>query len=82
MQTFVEAGISPRTLAALARQNITSPNRVQSESIPALVAGRDVVIQSPTGSGKTLAFFVPVLERIRPGGPGPRALVVILAPPP
>jgi ATP-dependent RNA helicase DeaD len=76
LQSFVEAGISPRTLAALARQNITSPNRVQSESIPALVAGRDVVIQSPTGSGKTLAFFVPVLERIRPGGPGPRALVV------
>jgi superfamily II DNA/RNA helicase len=76
LQTFVEAGISPRTLAALARQNITTPNRVQSESIPALVAGRDVVIQSPTGSGKTLAFLVPVLERIRPGGPGPRALVV------
>jgi superfamily II DNA/RNA helicase len=76
LQTFVEAGISPRALAALARQNITTPNRVQSESIPALVAGRDVVIQSPTGSGKTLAFLVPVLERIHPGGPGPRALVV------
>ena len=76
MQTFVEAGISPRTLAALARQNITIPNRVQSESIPALVAGKDVVIQSPTGSGKTLAFLVPVLERMRPGSPGPRALVV------
>lgn len=76
MQTFVEAGISPRTLAALARQNITIPNRVQSESIPALVAGKDVVIQSPTGSGKTLAFLVPVLERMRTGSPGPRALVV------
>jgi len=76
LQTFVEAGISPRTLAALARQNITIPNRVQSESIPALVAGKDVVIQSPTGSGKTLAFLVPVLERMRPGSPGPRALVV------
>ncbi|HUE66993.1 MAG TPA: DEAD/DEAH box helicase [Candidatus Acidoferrum sp.] len=72
----MEAGISPRTLAALARQNITIPNRVQSESIPALVAGKDVVIQSPTGSGKTLAFLVPVLERMRPGSPGPRALVV------
>jgi ATP-dependent RNA helicase RhlE len=76
LQTFVEAGISPRTLAALARQNITSPNRVQSESIPALIAGRDVVVQSPTGSGKTLAFLVPLLERFRPGSPGPRALIV------
>jgi superfamily II DNA/RNA helicase len=76
LQTFVEAGISTRTLAALARQNITSPNRVQSESIPPLVDGRDVVVQSPTGSGKTLAFLVPLLERIRPGSPGPRALIV------
>jgi len=76
LETFVEAGISPRTLEALARQKITSPNRVQSESIPSLLAGRDVVVQSPTGSGKTLAFLVPLLERIRPGSPGPRALIV------
>jgi len=76
LETFVEAGISPRTLEALARQKITSPNRVQSESIPPLLAGRDVVVQSPTGSGKTLAFLVPLLERIRPGSPGPRALIV------
>lgn len=76
METFVEAGISLRTLAALARQNITTPNRVQSESIPSLLEGRDVVVQSPTGSGKTLAFLVPLLERFRPGMPGPRALIV------
>jgi superfamily II DNA/RNA helicase len=76
LETFVEAGIGSRTLAALARQNITSPNRVQSESIPALVRGRDVVVQAPTGSGKTLAFLVPLLERIEPGSPGPRALIV------
>ena len=76
MQTFAEAGISPRILAALTRQNITSPNRVQSESIPALLDGRDVVVQSPTGSGKTFAFLIPLLERFQPGRPGPRALIV------
>lgn len=76
MQTFAEAGVSARVLAALTRQKITSPNRVQSEAIPALLAGRDVVIQSPTGSGKTLAFLIPLLERFRPGGAGPRALIV------
>ncbi len=76
MQTFAEAGVSTRVLAALTRQEIHTPNRVQLESIPALLAGRDVVIQSPTGSGKTLAFLVPILERFQPGGPGPRALIV------
>jgi len=76
LHTFAEAGISARILAALDRQNITSPNRVQSESIPALLDGRDVVVQSPTGSGKTLAFLIPLLERFQPGSPGPRALIV------
>jgi len=76
LQTFAEAGISARILAALDRQNITGPNRVQSESIPALLDGRDIVVQSPTGSGKTLAFLIPLMERIRPGGAGPRALIV------
>ena len=76
MHTFAEAGISARILAALDRQNITTPNRVQSESIPALLDGRDVVVQSPTGSGKTLAFLIPLLERFQPGSPGPRALIV------
>ncbi|TMF21799.1 MAG: DEAD/DEAH box helicase [Chloroflexi bacterium] len=76
MQTFAEAGVSARVLAALTRQQIDTPNRVQLESIPALLEGRDVVIQSPTGSGKTLAFLVPIVERFQPGKPGPRALIV------
>ncbi len=76
MQTFAEAGVSARVLDALARQDITKPNPVQSESIPALLDGRDVVIQSPTGSGKTIAFLIPIVERFEPGAPGPRALVV------
>lgn len=76
MHTFAEAGVSVRVLAALSRQDINSPNRVQLESIPALLEGRDVVIQSPTGSGKTLAFLIPIVERFKPGEPGPRALVV------
>ena len=76
MQTFAEAGVNARVLASLNRQEITTPNHVQSESMPALLDGRDVVIQSPTGSGKTLAFLVPMLERFEPGLPGPRGLVV------
>ena len=76
MQTFAEAGVSARVLSALSRQEINDPNRVQLESIPALLDRRDVVIQSPTGSGKTLAFLIPILERFEPGAPGPRALIV------
>ncbi len=76
MESFSDAGLSARTLAALARQSIDIPVPVQAMSIPALVEGRDVVIQAPTGSGKTLAFLLPLLERMSGSGAGPRGLVV------
>jgi ATP-dependent RNA helicase RhlE len=76
LQTFAEVGVSARVLAALTRQEINIPNRVQLESIPALLEGRDVVVQSPTGSGKTIAFLMPIIERFKAGAPGPRALIV------
>ncbi|HZU17678.1 MAG TPA: DEAD/DEAH box helicase [Candidatus Dormibacteraeota bacterium] len=76
MRTFAEAGIGARTLAALERQSIVAPVPVQAAAIPALMVGRDVILQAPTGSGKTLAFLVPMVERVELRGPGPHALVV------
>jgi superfamily II DNA/RNA helicase len=77
LESFREAGLTARTLTALERQSIEVPAPVQAEAIPALMDGRDVVIEAPTGSGKTLAFLLPLLERLGRGtGAGPRALVV------
>ena len=76
MPSFAEAGVSPRTLAALSKQGITEPVQVQAEAIPALLAGRDVVMEAQTGSGKTLAYLIPLVERLPRGGAGPRALIV------
>lgn len=76
MESFADAGLSARTLAALERQSIEVPVPVQAEAIPALLEGRDVVMEAPTGSGKTLAFLLPLVEYIGAPGPGPRALVV------
>ena len=44
--------------------------------IPDVLAGRDVLAQSPTGSGKTLAFGVPMVERIKDSDARPSALVL------
>src|SRR4029077_9957767 len=56
---------------------ITTPNEVQCEAIPSLLAKNDVVIEAPTGSGKTLAFVLPMVERLAGHqGHGARALVV------
>ncbi|WP_432352840.1 DEAD/DEAH box helicase [Sporosarcina sp. A2] len=35
---------------------------IQEQMIPEMLAGRDVVAESPTGSGKTLAYVLPLLE--------------------
>jgi ATP-independent RNA helicase DbpA len=37
---------------------------VQTESLPAMLAGRDMIVQAPTGSGKTVAFGIGVLHRL------------------
>jgi superfamily II DNA/RNA helicase len=76
LSSFADAGLRPHTLAALAALGITEPVPVQAETIPHLMAGRDVVIEAPTGSGKTLAFLIPMVERMRRGASWPRALVV------
>jgi superfamily II DNA/RNA helicase len=73
---FATFGLSDRTRAALGRQSIETPVPVQAAAIPDLLAGRDVVMQAPTGSGKTLAFLLPLVERLRRPGRGPRALIV------
>ncbi|TMD43590.1 MAG: DEAD/DEAH box helicase [Chloroflexi bacterium] len=77
ISTFAELGVSARLLGALQKNGIEEPVAVQSEALPPLLEGRDVVIEAPTGSGKTLAFVLPLIERLASAnGPGPRALVV------
>ena len=50
---------------------------VQRRSIPYMLAGRDLMVQSKTGSGKTAAFLLPILERIDTSLPQCQALVLV-----
>ena len=50
---------------------------VQSQAIPYLLAGRDLVIQARTGSGKTAAFLLPMLERLDTTADRTQALVLV-----
>ena len=49
---------------------------VQAESIPAILAGKDLIVQSKTGSGKTLAFGIPLLMEADTSSHLPQALVI------
>ena len=49
---------------------------VQSQLIPSMLEGKDVVAQSPTGSGKTLAFVLPILNQVDGSAQKTQALIV------
>ncbi|MEX5269329.1 DEAD/DEAH box helicase [Kocuria sabuli] len=62
--TFAELGIDPRVLATLDEVGYENPTPIQAATIPALLAGNDVVGLAQTGTGKTAAFAVPALSRL------------------
>jgi ATP-dependent RNA helicase RhlE len=75
-QSFADLGASRQVVKALAKRGITKPFAVQEMVIGDVLAGHDVLVQSPTGSGKTLAFGIPMVARIESGDRRPSALVL------
>ncbi len=49
---------------------------IQEQMIPEMLAGNDIVAESPTGSGKTLAYLLPILQRINPEKPAIQAMII------
>ena len=77
MSTFSDLGVSAPVCEVLARRDIHTPFKIQALVMRDALAGRDVLAKSKTGSGKTLAFAIPLVERIKPGGARPKALVLV-----
>jgi ATP-dependent RNA helicase RhlE len=74
---FSELGLTDRVAAAVNGLGFTVPTPIQLATIPAGIAGRDVVGIAQTGTGKTLAFGIPIIEHLRKSGAG---MALILAP--
>ena len=62
--TFADLGLAPALLAAVTDVGYEAPTPIQARTIPALLAGRDVIGQAQTGTGKTAAFALPILQRL------------------
>ena len=74
MTTFSDLELRPELLEALTALGYEEPTPIQSEAIPPLLAGRDLLGQAATGTGKTAAFALPILQRLQsPSAPAPRA---------
>ncbi len=73
---FRDLNLSDAVLKALADVGYESPSPIQAETIPPLLAGKDVLGQAQTGTGKTAAFALPILSRINIKQKTPQALVL------
>jgi superfamily II DNA/RNA helicase len=80
--SFSSLGLIDQITRTLATLGYATPTPVQSQAIPAVLAGRDVMAAAQTGTGKTAGFALPLLQRLTMEGTGlvpnsARALVLV-----
>jgi len=74
--SFQSLGLSEAHAEHLEQLGFLEPTNIQSQAIPQLLQGRDVVGQSQTGTGKTAAYSLPILETINPEQATVQALIL------
>jgi len=75
MNAFDELKIKEPILKGIQELGFVTPFPIQSQTIPLLLKGHDVIGQAHTGTGKTAAFGIPMLENISNGG-GIQGLII------
>ena len=74
--SFREFGLREEIQRALDEAGYLTPTPIQSEAVPIVMNGHDLIGIAQTGTGKTLAFLIPILQTFRPATEGPQAVVV------
>jgi ATP-dependent RNA helicase RhlE len=83
LTSFLELGLTQPITRALADEQYATPTPIQVQTIPQVLAARDVVGIAQTGTGKTAAFALPILDRLAasPRRPDARSCrVLVLSP--
>jgi len=79
--SFSDLGLLPELMRAVADKGYDTPSPIQTQAIPAVLAGRDVLAGAQTGTGKTAGFVLPILQLLAADqanghSRAPRALVL------
>src|SRR3954454_15147034 len=61
---FQKFGLPTPLVQNLRTLGYVNPTPIQTQAIPAILTGRDLVATAETGSGKTAAFLLPVLDQL------------------
>ena len=79
--SFEALNLHPAILRAIEEAGYTTPTPIQSQAIPEVIAGRDLLASAQTGTGKTAAFTLPALNLLatphESRSRGPRILVLV-----
>ena len=77
--SFKSFELHPQIQAGVEALGYEEPTPIQSQCIPLILQGRDVMGMAQTGTGKTAAFGLPILQRLM-SGPRKRVRALIVAP--
>lgn len=64
MSGFASLGLNPALITTLQQLNYAEPSPIQSQAIPHILDGNDVMAGAQTGTGKTAAFALPILHKL------------------
>lgn len=79
VQDFYSFDFNDSLLDAIDSMGFKKPSPIQTQAIPLILDGKDMIACAQTGTGKTGAFLLPMINRLQdlPEGPGIKALVVV-----
>ena len=82
MTQFQELGLLPELQTALADKNYVEATAIQTQAIPVVLSGKDLMASAQTGTGKTAGFTLPLLARLSQGqqAPANQARALVLTP--
>ncbi|MEG1447789.1 MAG: DEAD/DEAH box helicase, partial [Oscillospiraceae bacterium] len=78
--TFEQLNLSPNLKRAVDQLGFETTTSIQSQIIPIIKTGADVIGRSQTGTGKTFAFAIPAIESIESGNDKSHVKVLVLCP--
>src|SRR3954447_19274657 len=61
---FRALNLNPLLVQAIREMRYVEPTPIQSEAIPVILKGRDLIATAQTGTGKTAAFLLPILHQL------------------
>ena len=75
---FDELELVPAIMRGIKEMGFEEATPIQSQAIPVMMEGRDIIGQAQTGTGKTAAFGIPALQKVDPAEK--KTQVLILSP--